>query len=754
MKLLRLSLFAGLILSPLPSGLRAQAVLINSNNRVQSGETPLNAPGLASAQAFTTGSIESQLHSISVKLVLYETSQVSVKLWSGTDNIPISLVEDLGTISSAPLGSSNVLFTSTGRPQLTPNTRYWVSVANLSGNFDWTLTSSTATGDHEGSFEDLSRQSTDGGATWPNEGDTDKHHRVTVYGTLFRPGNIDTSFGADEKGTDTSVTSIVVQPDGKILLGGIFTTVSDGNATHNRSRIARLNPDGSIDTTFGADGSGFNGSVWSVALQPDGKILVGGGFSTFSDGNVTHGRLRIARLNPDGSLDIGFKADVEGTNSRISALTVQADGKVLIGGNFTGVSDGTGSHSRLRIARLNEDGTTDTSFGADGSGADSSILSIAVQTDGKILLGGEFTTVFDANGTFNRKRIARLNSDGNVDTAFGADDRGADNSIWCVTLQPDNKILVGGRFSTISDGASAYTRRSIARLNADGSVDSSFGSAGSGADRLVDTVAIQADGKILLGGLFATVSGGNRLGIARLNPDGSIDASFGTDGKGVNLMVRCLAIQADGKILIGGDFSTLTGATDTRNRANIARLENEAALSQISMPDPTRVQWLRDGTTPEAMRVTVEVSTDNGFNYAFLGNASRIPGGWELSEFEVPRVRVLRLRAFVSGTTGSGIIEAIDSVSQSRPPLLILRDKRKLTTSKGRLTLAGTASDPDGDLTGVRYKDSGGKWLTATGAANWTAKAKLKPGRNQILIAAYDSRNVASAIVSVKVKRQ
>ncbi|MCB1205166.1 MAG: hypothetical protein KDN18_12975 [Verrucomicrobiae bacterium] len=690
--------------------------------------------------------------------MLYEASQVSVKLWSGPDDIPISLVEDLGTIFDAPLGSSIVLFTSTGRPQLAPNTRYWVSVANLSGNFDWNRTSLTANGGNEGSFENLSRQSANGGATWPNEGMSDEHHKVAVYGTLFRPGNIDTSFGADDKGTNTSVTSIAVQPDGKILLGGIFTTISDGNATHNRSRIARLNPDGSVDTTFGAEGSGLNGSVWSVALQPDGKILLGGSFSTFSDGNVTHGRLRIARLNSDGTLDMSFNPDVEGTNSFISALAVQADGKVLIGGDFTGVSDDTGSHSRLRIARLNADGTVDATFGADGSGADSSILSIAAQTDGKILLGGEFTTVFDANGNFNRSRIARLNSDGTVDTAFGADGRGADNSIWCVTLQADNKILLGGRFSTISDGTSVHTRRSIARLNADGSVDSSFGSAGTGANLFGDAVAIQADGKILIGGVFSSVTGGNgsynRLGIARLNADGSIDASFGTDGKGVNLIVRCLAIQSDGKILIGGDFSTVSGATDTRNRANIARLENGVAISQVSLPDLTRVQWLRDGTTPEAMRVTVEVSTDNGFNYAFLGNASRIAGGWELSDVEVPRVRVLRLRAFISGTTGSGIIEALDSVSYSRPPSLTLRGKSKLITSKGRLTLAGTASDPDGDLAAVRYKDSGGKWLTATGTANWTAKAKLKPGRNKILIAAYDSRNVASAIASVKVKRR
>ncbi|MBL9159154.1 MAG: hypothetical protein JNJ70_16860 [Verrucomicrobiales bacterium] len=752
MKLHRLGLFACLLLSLLPLSLRAQAVLINSNNRAQSGGTPLDAPGRASAQAFTTGSVESQLHSISVKLVLYETSQVSVKLWSGPGNFPISLIEDLGTISNVPLGASSVLFSSTVRPQLAPNTRYWVSVANVSGNFDWTLTSLSPVGDNEGSFENLSRQSPDGGTTWPNEGDADRLHRVTVYGTLFRPGNIDTSFGADETGADTSVTSIVVQPDGKILLGGVFSKVSDDNATHNRSRIARLNPDGSVDTTFGGDGSGFNGSVWSVALQSDGKILVGGGFSTFSDGNATHSRLRIARLNSDGSLDISFNTDVEGTNSSISALAVQPDGKVLIGGNFTGVSDGTGSHSRLRIARLNSDGTVDTSFGADGSGTDGTILSIADQTDGKILLGGEFTNVVDTSGTFSRSRIARFNADGTVDTAFGKEGCGGDHNIWCITLQADNKILIAGRFSAVSDGISVYPRRRIARLNADGSVDSSFVSAGTGSDSIVDTVATQADGKILLGGFFNTVSSGNRLGIARLNPDGTIDANFGTNGKGVSLLVRCLAIQADGKILIGGDFSTVTGATDTRTRANIARLENDATLSRISMPDPTRVQWLRDGTTPEAMRVTVDVSTDNGSNYAFLGNASRIPGGWELSDVEVPSVRVLRLRAFVSGTTGSGIIEALDGLRHSRRPLLTVSGKRKLTTGKGRFTLTGTASDPDGDLTSVRYRDAGGRWLTAMGIANWTAKAKLKPGRNTILIAAYDSRNDSSAIMAVKVK--
>jgi uncharacterized delta-60 repeat protein len=371
---------------------------------------------------------------------------------------------------------------------------------------------------------------------------------------LHSDGSLDTSFVVGT-GANVRVRSIAVQDDGKIVIGGLFTTYNDVA----RNYIASLNANGSLDTSF-VVGTGANNWVNSVAVQDDGKIVIGGTFTTY---NGT-ARNRIARLNADGSLDTSFVVGT-GANNWVFSVAVQGDGKILIGGAFTSF-DGV---TRNRIARMNTDSSLDTSF-AVGSSANSTIEAVALQPDGKVLIGGAFTTYNDVA----RNRIARLNADGSLDTSFDPGS-GANGAVHSVAVQPDGKVLIGGSFTSF-DGV---TRNYIARLNADGSLDTSFNT-GTGANGWVRSVAVQTDGKVLIGGSFTTYNGVARNFIARLNTDGSLDTSFLNTGTGASSIVRSVAIQDDGKIVIGGDFTTYNGVS--RNR--IARLNAGGSLDTSFNP--------------------------------------------------------------------------------------------------------------------------------------------------------------------------
>jgi uncharacterized delta-60 repeat protein len=259
-----------------------------------------------------------------------------------------------------------------------------------------------------------------------------------------------------------------------------------------------LNSDGSLDTTFDI-GSGFNGNVFSIALQSDGKILVGGGFTSY-DGTTQN---YITRLNSDGSLDTTFDIGI-GFNSDVRSITIQSDGKILVGGFFTSY-DGT---TQNRIARLNSDGSLDTTFDI-GTGFNFFVISIALQSDGKIVVGGNFASY---DGT-TQNRIARLNSDGSLDTSFDIG-TGLNSNVFPIALQSDGKILVGG-FFTSYDGV---TQNRITRLNPDGSLDTTF-DIGTGFNDSVISIAIQSDGKILVGGNFNIYDDVTQNRITRLLPE-------------------------------------------------------------------------------------------------------------------------------------------------------------------------------------------------------------------------------------------
>jgi uncharacterized delta-60 repeat protein len=202
-------------------------------------------------------------------------------------------------------------------------------------------------------------------------------------------------------------------------------------------------------------------------------------------------------------------------------------------------------------------GELDTAFDP-GTGAVPDVLCTAIQSDGKIIIGGQFTIY---NGTA-RNRIARVNADGSLDAGFNPG-TGADSIVHCTAIQSDGKIIIGGLFSTYDETA----RNNIARLNADGSLDDMF-NPGTGADEFVSCAAIQSDGKIIIGGEFTSYNGTARNRIARVNADGSLDDMF-NPGTGADEFVSCAAIQSDGKIIIGGEFTSYNGTE--RNR--IARIK-------------------------------------------------------------------------------------------------------------------------------------------------------------------------------------
>jgi len=215
-------------------------------------------------------------------------------------------------------------------------------------------------------------------------------------------------------------------------------------------------------------------------------------------------------------------------NNVVHAIAVQADGKIVIGGSFTTV----GGFQRNRIARLHADGKVDQSFNPD-NGPNFSVFALAVQTDGKIVMVGDFTEVNDVS----RNRIARLNNDGSLDQSFNPGS-GANNRIYALALQADGKIVIGGSFTSVR-GAE---RNRIARFNTDGIVDPNFDT-GTGANGDVYAIAVQADGKIVIGGRFTILRGAERNRIARFNTDGVVDPNFDT-GSGANFDVNAIAVQA------------------------------------------------------------------------------------------------------------------------------------------------------------------------------------------------------------------
>jgi uncharacterized delta-60 repeat protein len=361
-----------------------------------------------------------------------------------------------------------------------------------------------------------------------------------VYGYLESNINYDPNKTFDIYLEDISV--IEFQSDGKILVGGYLYKL--GRTDFSNKYILRLNSfDGSIDNTFNI-GSSFNAQTLAIKQQSDGKILVGGKFTSYNDITSNY----IIRLNSNGSIDdtfnIGTGFNVNNNyNHGVFSIQIQSDGKILVGGSFTSYNGTT----RNRIIRLNSDGSIDNTFNI-GTGFNNRVSEIKIQSDGKILVGGWFTSY---NGTTSN-RIIRLNSDGSIDNTFNIG-TGFNDNVRVIEIQSDGKILVGGQF--ISYNETSYNK--LIRLNSNGSIDTTF-NIGSGFStqsyNTVRALKIQSDGKILVGGGFEVFNGDEtKKYFIRLNSNGSIDTTLNiASGEGPTNYIQAIQIQSDGKILVGG----------------------------------------------------------------------------------------------------------------------------------------------------------------------------------------------------------
>ena len=308
----------------------------------------------------------------------------------------------------------------------------------------------------------------------------------------------------------------------------------------------------------------FDGPVNALVAQADGKILVGGEFSNY--------QYRLARLNPDGTADASFRT-LQLARSDVRALALQLDGKILVATNFLLRSGFT----KRTIIRLNPDGSPDTGFNAapnGGIGFNGDVRSVVVQADGKVLVAGAFTQ----DDVTPISHLTRLNANGSRDTGFAPPDFNA--SVNAVAVQPDGKIVVGGAFTAVQGAP----REGVARLNADGSLDTSFTPPvpDTRFTRVINSLVALPDGRVLAGGSRTFITNQTVSYLVRLNAAGGRDADFNYAAGNSSGYLNSLAVQADGQVLAGGFFVVDNGATPY---SYLLRLNPNGSLNRAFKPN-------------------------------------------------------------------------------------------------------------------------------------------------------------------------
>lgn len=361
---------------------------------------------------------------------------------------------------------------------------------------------------------------------------------------------VDPTFNPGTGADGGFIESMVVQTDRKILVCGNF--VSFNGAT--QGYIARLMPDGALDPAFKAYPGYW---VRFMALQPDGKIFIGGWFTDVE--GVP--RNRIARLNADGSLDRSFDpgtgcegkiVPADPNDPFLFALALQTDGKLIIGGNFVTYN----GVLRNGLARVNSDGSLDTTFDVT-SGVNSWVRSLRLQPNGQVLVSGWFTEY--KNQAHNRLML--LNGDASPDPQFNPY-FGDSTSVYTVSPLTNGNYIAAGH----SINPDAPFHGEIVRLDPTGNYDTTFNPGGEGANDKIETTLLAPDGKIYIGGYFGTYNGQPQSGFSRLNPDGSLDQTFAWPA--LDNWVWTAIYQDASRVLICGAFSTADGYS----RSGIARL--------------------------------------------------------------------------------------------------------------------------------------------------------------------------------------
>ncbi|MFA5986183.1 MAG: hypothetical protein WC819_02440, partial [Parcubacteria group bacterium] len=402
---------------------------------------------------------------------------------------------------------------------------------------------------------------------------------VWIFITFFLFGMSHGAYAASL--ANGTVNATVIQPDGKILIGGNFTTYNDTA----RARIARINTDGTLDTSFDS-GVGADSVIHAIALQSDGKIIVGGEFTSYS-GTVAN---CVVRLNSDGTLDTSFDSGTE--HGPVYSVAIQSDGKIVVGEQYY-------------IERLNSDGSHDFTRIADYG----STYAIAIQNDGKIIIGGSYST-YNYEGPGG---ITRINTDGSYDSSFSPS--GYPYPVYSIVIQSDGKIIIAGA------GQSEFY--GITRVNSDGSSDPTFNavSNGAGQENVIRSMAIQPDGKIVIGGEFDTYneSTGDVTGhyIARLNSDGSIDTGFNfsiNTAYGIQAGIKTIAIRSNGEIIVGGEFDSYYDAIADAIVVGkfLALLSSDGTFDMTFGEAPLITPPTLPTQTPSPTSITDTTATGNG----------------------------------------------------------------------------------------------------------------------------------------------
>lgn len=492
-------------------------------------------------------------------------------------------------------------------------------------------------------------------------------------------GTRDTTF-LSQFSAAPGIDQIVLQPDGKFIMVGGFT----GYQSTAVMGVLRANSDGTLDTTFNTGGAGTDGWVASAALQPDGDVLIGGSFTSYN--GVPTGP--FIRLLSNGVVDGGFiPPSLSAATSYVESIEVQADGGIVAAGAMD-----FGGGVMKPVIRVNTFGSLDTGFNPGPS--DNLAYDVKLTSSGDVLLTGWFTRV----GSTDRPGVARIFSNGTVDPTFNFA-ISKQGTILSVLPQPDGKVIAVGNFQT----ANGVTYKDIVRFNANGSIDTSFVSGlGTAANnyrygRAVLTAELQPDGKILVGGDFGSFNGSGRHGLVRLNANGSLDTSFDLDPTafdyGRDVWIYDIAIAPDGKIICAGlSYAPGAGSPNVIWRLNPngsidstfgRRTGNSQATGVIITSDGkyllTGNFTLYDGISSQRIvKVNTDGSKDNAFTGAangLIANALEQPDGKLIVYGSFPqlqgqvRVRIGRLNAngtidlsFQSSPSGGGTDNTVRSV--------------------------------------------------------------------------------------------
>lgn len=446
-------------------------------------------------------------------------------------------------------------------------------------------------------------------------------------------GSLDNTFGTGGKvttdfgGFEDNVNTMVIQSDGKIIVAGNFSL--DANGSSYDCFLARYNSDGTLDNTFGTNGKVITDfgnnfeSFNSVTLQGNGKIVVVG------DANYN---IIMARYTINGVLDNTFgnggKVITDfgnGDSEEGYAVAIQSDGKILVGGETNTIS--TDAWFDMAVVRYDSAGNIDNTFGTNGiattdfgNAANEYCRSIALQNDGKIVIAG-FRIGTSPN--YTDFAVARFNSTGTLDSSFATngqltEDFGTSgDKAQSVVIQPDDKIIVAGYND---NGSNAHF--AMARYNSNGTLDNTFGTNGKVITQIstytdnANSAALQSDGKIVLSG-YGWVSGAYGFILARYNTNGSLDNTFGTGGIVTTTFgtngdyAYSLVIQNDGKVVLAG--KSATGFTSSSFDIALARYNTSVTtgletISQNRMqakiyPNPGNGLFYVDNTTGEAFEM-------------------------------------------------------------------------------------------------------------------------------------------------------